>query len=108
MFPFYRFNAIIRLSANRTVLTHLPFFVILTLKTLFWSSLLEKREPYRDAFLFEKSLKIDIYAERFALLALFSCKKWNFYQHGSRFLQKRSDCHSGTVRTNAFFRIDLF
>ncbi len=41
--------------------------MILTLK-------LEKREPYRDAFLLEKSLKIDIYAERFALTALFSCK----------------------------------
>ena len=64
-----------RLSANRTVPTHLPFFVILTLKILFWWSLLEKREPYRDEFLHEKSLKIDIYAERFALTALFSCKK---------------------------------
>ena len=82
--------------------------MILTLKTLFWWSLLEKREPYRDEFLYEKSLKIDIYAERFALIALFSCKKWNFYQYGSRFLQKRSDFHSGTVRANAFFRIDLF
>jgi hypothetical protein len=38
-------------------------------------SLLEKREPYRDEFLYEESLKIDIYAERFALTALFSCKK---------------------------------
>ena len=82
--------------------------MILTLKTLFWWSLLEKREPYRDEFLYEKSLKIDIYAERFALIALFSYKKWNFYQYGSRFLQKRSDFHYGTVRANAFFRIDLF
>jgi hypothetical protein len=33
--------------------------------------LLEKREPlYRDEFLYEKSLKIDIYAERFALTAV--------------------------------------
>ncbi len=47
---------ILRLSANRTVPTHLPFFVILTLKTLFWWSLLEKRKPYRDEFLHEKSL----------------------------------------------------
>ena len=63
------------LSANRTEPTLEPFFVILTLKILFWWSLLEKREPYRDEFLHEKSLKIDIYAERFALTALFSCKK---------------------------------
>ena len=80
-FKYFRFTVltqIFRLSANRTVPTHLPFFVILTLKILFWWSLLEKREPYRDEFLHEKSLKIDIYAERFALTALFSCKKWNF------------------------------
>jgi hypothetical protein len=63
------------LSANRTEPTLEPFFVILTLKILFWWSLLEKREPYRDEFLHEKSLKIDIYAEPFALTALFSCKK---------------------------------
>ena len=82
--------------------------MILTLKILFWWSLLERREPYRDAFLYEKSLKIDIYAERFALTALFSCTKWNFYQYGSRFLQKRSDCHSGTVRANAFLELICF
>jgi hypothetical protein len=39
---------------------------------------IEKREPYHGEFLYEKSLKIDIYAERFALPALFSCKKRNF------------------------------
>jgi hypothetical protein len=32
--------------------------VILTLKILFWWSLLEKREPYRVEFLHKKSLKI--------------------------------------------------
>ncbi len=50
-FKYFRLTVltqIFRLSANRTVPTHLPFFVILT-----WS-LLEKREPYRDEFLHEK------------------------------------------------------
>jgi hypothetical protein len=45
------------------------------LKSLFRWNLLEKREPYRDAFLYEKALKTDIYAVRFALTALFSFKK---------------------------------
>jgi hypothetical protein len=36
--------------------------------------LLEKREPFRDAFFCEKSIKPDIYAERFALTVLFTCK----------------------------------
>ena len=40
------------------------------LKTLIWWNFLEKREPYRDAFLNEKALK----TERFALTALFSFK----------------------------------
>jgi hypothetical protein len=44
------------------------------LKTFIWWNLLEKREPYRDAFLYEKALKTDIYAVRFALIALFSFK----------------------------------
>ncbi len=35
---------------------------------------MENREPYRDEFLHEKSLKIDIYVEQFAIKALFSCK----------------------------------
>jgi hypothetical protein len=48
--------------------------VILTLKTLIWWNLLEKREP----FLYEKALKTDIYAVRFSLTALFSFKKRNF------------------------------
>jgi hypothetical protein len=48
------------------------------LKTLIWQNLLEKREPYRDAFLYEKAIKKDIYAARFALTALLSFKKRNF------------------------------
>jgi hypothetical protein len=40
------------------------------LKSLFWLNLLEKRE----AFLYEKALKTDICAVRFALAALFSFK----------------------------------
>jgi hypothetical protein len=45
------------------------------LKSLIWWNLLEKRKPYREAFLYEKVLKTDICAVRFALTALFSFKK---------------------------------
>jgi hypothetical protein len=45
------------------------------LKSLIWWNLLKKREPYREAFLYEKALKTDIYAVHFALTALFSFKK---------------------------------
>ena len=38
--------------------------------TLIWWYLLEKREVYREAFLFEKALKTDIYTVGFALTAL--------------------------------------
>jgi hypothetical protein len=35
------------------------------LKSLTWWNLLEKREPYRQAFLYEKALKTDVrYASR--------------------------------------------
>jgi hypothetical protein len=44
------------------------------IKSLIWLNLLEKREPYREAFLYEKALKKDICAVRFALTALFSFK----------------------------------
>jgi hypothetical protein len=40
--------------------------------------LLEKREPYRDAFLYENAFNTDIYAVRFALITVFSFKKRNF------------------------------
>ena len=72
MFPFYRFNA------------NFSF----------------KREPYRDEFLYEKSLKIDIFAERFALTALFSCKNEIFSSADRAFYK---DLYSGTVRANALF-----
>jgi hypothetical protein len=49
--------------------------VILTLKTLILWKLLEKREPFREPFLYKKALKTDIYTVRFALTALFSFKK---------------------------------
>jgi hypothetical protein len=48
------------------------------LKSLIWWNLLEKREPYREAFLHEKVLKTDICAVRFSLTALFSFKKLIF------------------------------
>jgi hypothetical protein len=41
------------------------------LKSLIWRNLLEKRE----AFLYEKALKTDIYAVRIALITVFSFKK---------------------------------
>jgi hypothetical protein len=66
------------------------------------------RTAYRDAFLYEKAIKTDIYAVRFALLTLFSFKKRNFKQYASRLLQKRPLFHYGAARANAFFRIDLF
>jgi hypothetical protein len=69
---------IIRISANRIVPKHEPFFVILTLKTLIWWDLLEKRKPYREEFLYEKAIKTDICAVRFTLLTVFSFKKRNF------------------------------
>jgi hypothetical protein len=49
--------------------------LILTLKTLIWWSLLEKREPFREAFLYEKAIKTDICAVRFAQIKVFSFKK---------------------------------
>jgi hypothetical protein len=45
------------------------------LKSLIWWNLLEKREPYREAFLYEKAIKTDIYAVRRALITVFSLKK---------------------------------
>jgi hypothetical protein len=45
------------------------------LKSLIWWNLLEKREPYREAFLYGKALKTNIYAVRFALITVFSFKK---------------------------------
>jgi hypothetical protein len=44
------------------------------LKTLIWWNLLNKRE----AFFYEKALKTDIYAVRFALTALFCFKNKKF------------------------------
>jgi hypothetical protein len=61
------------------------------LKSLIWWNLLEKRKPYREAFLYEKALKTDICAVSFALIVLFC------------FLQKRSDFHYGTARDFDFF-----
>ena len=55
MFPFYRFNANFSSQREPYRTKNESFFVILTLKTLLWWSLLEKREPYRDEFWYEKS-----------------------------------------------------
>ena len=45
------------------------------LKGLIWWNLLEKHEPFREAFLYEKAIKTDIFAVRFAPTTLFSLKK---------------------------------
>ena len=76
MLPFFCFNANFsykREPYRTKTLTVIRY--ISTLKTLIWWNLLEKREAYRDAFLYEKALKTDICAVRFALTALFSFKK---------------------------------
>jgi hypothetical protein len=49
--------------------------MVIILKTLIWWNLLEKREAF---LCYEKALKTDIYAVRFALTTLFSFKKRNF------------------------------
>jgi hypothetical protein len=58
--------------------------VNLSLKTLIWWSLLEKREPYRDKFIYEKSIKTDI----FALITVFSFKKIEFLSLGIALFSK--------------------
>jgi hypothetical protein len=69
MFPFCRLNA--NFSYKREPYRTKTLTVISMLKSLIWWDLLEKRE----AFLYEKALKRDICAVRFALTALFSFKK---------------------------------
>jgi len=82
--------------------------VILTLKILFWWSLSEKREPYRDEFLYEKSLKIDIYAERFALTALFSCKN-EIFSSADRAFSKNAQIYTPVrFALTLFLGFDLF
>jgi hypothetical protein len=48
------------------------------LKILIWWNLLEKREPFREASLYEKAIKTYIFAVRFALITVFCFKKRNF------------------------------
>jgi hypothetical protein len=91
MFPFCRLNANFSYNREPYRTKHWPFFVILTLKTLTWWNILEKREPFREAFLYEKAIKTDIYAVRFEL-----------------FTKSLKFCKTiGTARANAFLRIDL-
>jgi hypothetical protein len=66
-------------------------------------NLLEKREPYRDAFLHEKAINTDIYAVRFVLIAV--SLKMKFLAVRFALCTKSLDFDSGTL---AFFRIDLF
>jgi hypothetical protein len=63
MFSFYRLNAIFSLKRDQ--------YRAITLTV-------EKCEPFRDAFLYEKAKNTDIYAVRFELITVFSFKKRNF------------------------------
>jgi hypothetical protein len=48
-------------------------------------NLLEKREPFHEAFLIEKAIKTDIFAVHFALITVFSFKKEIFSSRLSAF-----------------------
>jgi hypothetical protein len=84
----------------------LTIFRYFNVKKLILMEFLEKRKPYREAFLFEKALKTDIYAVRFALTALFSFKNEIFNSTLPAFY-KNAQIFT-TARANAFLRIDLF
>jgi hypothetical protein len=84
MFPFCRLNANFSYKRvpyrTRTRIVCRDF----SIKNLNLVEFIRKaRTAYRDAFLYEKSIKTDIYAVRFALLTLFSFKKRNFKQYAS-------------------------
>jgi hypothetical protein len=57
---------------------------------------------------FEKAIKTDIYAVRFALITVFSFKKPNILAVRFALFQKCLIFLYGTARANAFFRIDFF
>ena len=78
MFTFYRFNANFSFRREPYRTNTRTVFRDFNIKNLILWNLFEKREPYRDEFLCEKSLKIDFCAVRFALITVFSFKKWNF------------------------------
>jgi hypothetical protein len=62
--------------------------------------------PYRVANYYEKELKIDIHAIRFALITVFSFKNKILKQYDSRFIQKRLIFDSGTVHKAFEFFFD--
>jgi hypothetical protein len=74
-FKFYRSNANFSYKREPYRTKTLTVLRDFNIKNLNLMNLLEKREPYREAFLYEKALKTDICAVRFALTALFSFKK---------------------------------
>jgi hypothetical protein len=94
-FKFYRSSVltlIFRKSANRTVPKHWPFFVNSMLKSLIWWNLLEKREPYSEAFLYEEALKRDICAVQHYLALkneIFSSTDRAFYKNAQIFTTVR-------------------
>jgi hypothetical protein len=63
---------------------------------------IEKREPHREAFLYEKAIKTDIYAVRFALLTVFSFKNEIFSSTNRAFYK------NAQVYTTVRFALTLF
>ena len=108
MFPFCRLNANFSYKRKPCRTKTRPVFRDFSIKNLNLMEFIRKARTVPRCVLYEKAIKTDIYAVRFALLTLFSFKKRNFMQYASRLLQKRPIFHYGAARANAFFRIDLF
>jgi hypothetical protein len=73
------------------------FSLIQCLKPLFRWNLLEKHEPYREAFLSEKVLKTVTYAVRFALTVLYLALKNEIFSSTLRAFYKNAQIFD-TVR----------
>jgi hypothetical protein len=72
MFPFCRLNAIFSYKREPYRTKTLTVFRDFSIKNL------NLMESIREAFLYEKAIKADIFAVRFALITVFSIKKRNF------------------------------
>ncbi len=102
MFTFYRLNANFSFRRDPYRTNTRTVFRYFYIKNLISWNLFEKSEPYRDEVLYEKSLKIDIYAERFALTALFSCKN-EIFSSADRAFYKNAQ-----IFTPVWFALTLF
>jgi hypothetical protein len=72
------FMLFFRISANRIVPKHEPFFVILTLENLNLLEFIRKSRIIPRCFFIRKRNKTDIYGVRSALITVFSFEKRNF------------------------------